>query len=88
MLGTMGCVPAFDTNFRKGFNASTFGPKALRRLNRFYREHAEVIEAHRKPTISFDTGEPTDRCYTRAKVIDMIFFIEGERRGRNAEAHP
>jgi hypothetical protein len=32
------------------------------------REHA---------TLNFVTGEPTRRSYTRAKVIDMAFFIEG-----------
>src|SRR5688572_2023526 len=29
MLGVFGCVPAFDGNFKVGFGASTFGPKAL-----------------------------------------------------------
>lgn len=84
MLGTMGCVPAFDNNFRKGFMASTFGPKSLRRIGQFYRDHANIIEAHRERTLSFNTGLPTERRYTRAKVIDMIFFIEGERPGRSA----
>jgi len=77
LLGTMGCVPAFDTNFRRGFQVSTFGPEALRKIGKFYKDNAEVIEAHREPTLDFDTGTPTNRRYTRAKVIDMIFFIEG-----------
>jgi hypothetical protein len=80
MLGTMGCVPAFDTYFKIGFGCSTFGSKALRRIAQFYRDHSEVIERHREPTLEFDTGEPTVRRYTRAKVIDMIFFIEGGER--------
>lgn len=66
-LGTMGCVPAFDNYFKSGFRCSTFGPKALRRVGQFYREHADVIEAHRNPTLDFDTGRPTNRRYTRAK---------------------
>jgi hypothetical protein len=77
MLGTMGCVPAFDTYFRQGFRASTFGPKALQRISDFYRDNAEIIERHRVQTLEFDTGEPTDRRYTQAKVIDMIFFVGG-----------
>jgi len=28
-------------------------------------------------TLDFHTGEPTQRRYSRVKVIDMIFFIEG-----------
>jgi len=77
MLGVFGNIPAFDTNFRRGFAASTFGPKSFRRIGEFYQEHAEVIESHRIPTLDFATGKPTHRRYSRAKVIDMIFFIEG-----------
>lgn len=77
MLGTMGCVPAFDTNFKAGFRVSTFGRKSLRKVGEFYRDHAEVVESHREATLDFDTAVSTNRRYTRAKVIDMIFFIEG-----------
>jgi hypothetical protein len=77
MLGVYGCVPAFDTYFKRGFGVWTFGPKALTRVARFYADNAEVIEHHRVPTIDFVTGEPTNRRYSRAKVIDMIFFVEG-----------
>jgi hypothetical protein len=84
MLGTMGCVPAFDTRFNRGFRSATsdnkrmtFGRKGLQRISDFYRAHSEAIERHRVPTLDFDTGEPTTRRYTQAKVIDMIFFVEG-----------
>jgi hypothetical protein len=77
MLGVLGNVPAFDTYFRKGFRAATFGPKAFRRLGEFYQEHADTIERNRIPTLDFRTGQPTRHRYSRAKIIDMIFFIEG-----------
>lgn len=77
MLGVFGCVPAFDTNFKSGSGLSTFGHSALRRVERFYREHAELIERYRVPTLAFAGGGTTSRRYSRAKVIDMIFFIEG-----------
>ena len=77
MLGVFGCVPAFDTYFKKGFGAWTFGRKALGRVAEFYRDNASVIDRHRVPTLEFDTGMETARRYTRAKVIDMIFFVEG-----------
>ncbi len=41
------------------------------------RDNASVIDQHRVPTLDFDTGTETARRYTRAKVIDMIFFVEG-----------
>ena len=77
MLGVFGCVPAFDRNFRQGFDVSTLGPKALRKIGRFYTENAETIDSNRVPTLDFETGKYTERMYTRAKVIDMIFFVEG-----------
>jgi hypothetical protein len=77
LLGVFGSVPAFDTYFRAGFRAATFGPKAFRRLGEFYHDHADIIERNRIHTLDFHTGQPTQRRYTRAKVIDMIFFIEG-----------
>lgn len=70
--------PAFDTRFRTGFRAA-FGPKAFRRIGEFYRAHAGIIERHRIRTLDFGTGKPTQRRYSRAKVIDMTFFIEGGR---------
>jgi hypothetical protein len=79
LLGTMGAVPAFDRNFTRGFRCSTFGPRALWRISQFYRDHADAIEAGRERTLDFNTGHPTQRLYTQAKVIDMIFFVEGER---------
>jgi hypothetical protein len=77
MLGVFGTVPAFDSNFRRGFGAATFGAKALRKIGAFYKDNAELLDGYRVPTLDFVTGEPTKRLYTRAKVIDMVFFIEG-----------
>jgi hypothetical protein len=77
MLGVFGCVPAFDTYFKKGFGVSTFSKGSLRRVGEFYRANAAQIDGLRQPTLDFATGQPTTRLYTRAKVVDMIFFIEG-----------
>ena len=77
MLGVFGNVPAFDTNFKKGFQVATFGPKAMRKIGAFYKEYGVIIDRYRTPTLDFVTGELTTRKYTRAKVIDMAFFIEG-----------
>jgi len=77
MLGTFGCVPAFDTYFKQGFRVWTFGPKALRRVGDFYNANAKVIERNRVHTLGFKTGKPTKLRYSRAKVIDMIFFVAG-----------
>jgi hypothetical protein len=77
MLGVFGNVPAFDTNFKNGFQVSILGAKALRKIKAFYATNSLVVEKHRVATLDFVTGHPTQRLYTRAKVIDMAFFIEG-----------
>lgn len=90
MLGVFGSVPAFDTYFRKACKpagiVATFGCKALRGLGRFYRDNAAVIDANRVLTLDFASGENTQRRYTRAKVIDMAFFIDGEERDEAKKA--
>ena len=77
LLGVFGCVPAFDTYFRKGFGVSTFSKGSLRRIGSFYAAHAEEIDGLRQPTLDFITGRPSEIIYTRAKVIDMAFFVAG-----------
>lgn len=77
MLGVYGCVPAFDEYFKRGFGVSTFGRKSFMRVGAFYRDNQGLIERHRVHTLDFNTGTETARTYTRAKVIDMIFFVAG-----------
>lgn len=77
MLGVFGNVPAFDTYFAKGFKLRKFNETALERIFRFYDQNRLIIDGYRMPTIDFVSGKPTDRIYTKAKIIDMIGFIEG-----------
>lgn len=90
MLGVFGCVPAFDTNFRGACKAAgivgTFGAKALAQIGAFYKTNADVIDKYQVPTLAFITGKQTRCRYTRAKVVDMVFFIEGERRASAKKA--
>lgn len=88
MLGVFGSVPAFDRNFKMGCKgegiSQTFGRQALKQIGAFYRGNAALIDSHRVQTLDFVTGEPTKRTYPRAKVIDMAFFSEGEKRAPSA----
>ena len=51
----------------------------MRMIRNYWEQNAEFIERHRVPTLDFDPGRFTHRRYPQAKVIDMIFFIEGGR---------
>ena len=81
MLGVFGSVPAFDTYVCRGFKrvlgVSGFGPKTLRSIGAFYHQNSGLLDEYRVATLEFLSGEPTERLYTRAKVIDMAFFVEG-----------
>ena len=81
MLGTFGCVPAFDRYFCVGFGTSGFNVKALRRLGDLYAANKATVDRYRVKTIDFE-GRQTDVAYTGAKVLDMVFFTEGLEQSR------
>lgn len=83
MLGVLGSVPAFDTFFKRGFREAYYGKPVkanhatLMAIGSFYQENARAIEDARVCTVNFATGRRTKLRYTAAKVIDMVFLIEG-----------
>ncbi|MGO4251502.1 hypothetical protein AB4Y81_04460 [Paenarthrobacter sp. TAF1] len=89
MLGVWGCLPSFDTYFRRGFGkmAERRGEKtafcrvndlSLSLLGEFMgRHHNEIASlAVEYKTLDFG-GEFTARCLPFAKVIDMYGFQRG-----------
>ena len=82
MLGVFGCIPAFDSYFVRGSGLRTVNGKNLLQIKDFYLRNQDLIERARNTrfTLNFDTGSSTKHLYTRAKMIDMIFFIAGTPR--------
>ena len=74
MLGVFGCVPAFDRNFRIAFDCWNLTKPTLKRIGRFCVDNEAEIDASRVFTLDFVTEQETKRRYSRAKVIDMVFF--------------
>ena len=85
MLGVFGNVPAFDSYFRSGSNLGTFNKHSLKEISHFYKSYSEIIsdEASKIKTFEYHSGKESSRLYTRAKIIDMIFFIEGYKNDKN-----
>lgn len=84
MLGVFGNVPALDDNFCKGFGFSKYFSKSfLQKIADFYQTNSAEFDLHRIKTIDFSTGMETDRYYTKAKLIDMVGFIEGLNKSKN-----
>lgn len=76
MLGVYGNVPAFDRFFRSGFGSFSLGVASLEKVKTYFDSYKDLIADVRPETIDFQ-GKSTGRLYTQAKVIDMIFFVEG-----------
>ncbi len=77
MLGVFGNVPVFDTYFVKGLGIRWTGEQSLNQLADFYQSHKAEIDSWSIFTLDFSSGEETHRKYPKAKIIDMIGFIEG-----------
>lgn len=78
MLGVFGNVPAFDGYFRAGLGGHWNGKGSLKGIKAFYEEHETVINSRDIETFDVVSGQPTGRKYPKAKIIDMVGFIEGQ----------
>ncbi len=89
MLGVFGSVPAFDqyvvAGFRRhqrsiGSRASPFGSSALSKLSSLYTDpaHRPYIDRHVRMTTTLQFGgTPGNLKYPKAKILDMILYVEG-----------
>lgn len=76
MLGVFANTPAFDTYVKKAFSLCTFNTNSIKKIADFYNRHRTEIDKHTIYTFDFASGRETHRKYTRAKLIDMVGFIE------------
>lgn len=84
MLGVFAPTPAFDQYFIKSFGATfkgksgfrSFNKKSLQCLNEFYLSNKEIIDStsNDTKTICFESGEPSNLHYSKAKIIDMYGY--------------
>ncbi len=82
MLGVFGCVPALDSYFMRGFGLSSSRPlrsDTLEAIAEYFIVKAEELQKQRIFTLDFASGSETTRQYPVAKIIDMVFFVEGSR---------
>lgn len=80
MLGVFANIPAFDNFFKKAFSLYYCDEKALLKIANFYEQNKTKIDSYHICTFDFNNGSETTREYTKAKLIDMIGFIEGQRK--------
>ena len=76
LMGTLGCVPAYDRFFQDGvkylgLEHNSYKEKSLRELAKFYEEHNDRLEEARR-------GMRTDDLiYPQMKLLDMGFWQVG-----------
>ncbi|TSA87593.1 hypothetical protein FNU79_03705 [Deinococcus detaillensis] len=85
MLGVFGNIPAFDSYFITGFGVWSLNEKSLTEVGTFYSEHTDSFE-RKIPTVEFNPKSESSRFYTKAKLMDMIFFTEGLKIAEKKEA--
>lgn len=82
MLGVFANVPAYDEYFKKFLKnkkyCQTFNKKSLKQLKLFYEENKEVFNLFKIHTFDFLTAKETNIVYTKAKLIDMFGFMDGQ----------
>lgn len=74
ILGTLGCLVAYDTYVKKGLSKHnltfSLGSKSIKEIREFAKSKKEAIE---------DILASLNNLYTPMKILDMYFFIEGRK---------
>lgn len=83
LLGTVGCVPAYDRYFKKALADTcaapqVFSAKSIRTLGNLYLDHEDEFEKLRK-----HCGSRIE--YPAAKILDMCFFEYGFQRDASSQ---
>jgi hypothetical protein len=78
MLGVFANIPAFDNYFKKSFKVYSLNKKSLLKIKEFYENNKTIFDSFKIHTFNFLTTKETDIKYTKAKLVDMCGFIDGQ----------
>jgi len=80
MMGVFANTPAFDQYVRKSLEVYSFNEKSLSKIKVFYDENKKDFDSFKKIyTFDFLTSKETKIKYTKAKLIDMYAFTDGQK---------
>lgn len=88
MTGIFGSVPALDYYFNIGlFSKQTvsLNIKTLKFIEEFYNYYKNEIDSKKISTIDYNSENFTEFMYTKAKIIDMVGWIEGFNNQKDLE---
>ena len=80
LLGTLGCVPAYDRFFIEGIKDtktanSQFNCKSMEKITKHYKENEKFYEPIREKMVVKECC-----CYPPMKVVDMVFWNYGYKK--------
>lgn len=78
MLWVFANIPAFDQYFRKSLKVHSVNKKSLLKIKEFYLANKDDFDSFRIHTFDFLTSKETENIYTKAKLIDMCGFMDGQ----------
>ena len=78
MLGVFANIPAYDQYFRKSLQLHSVNEKSLLKIKKFYDENKKAFDSYKIHTFDFLTSQETNIIYTKAKLIDMCGFMDGQ----------
>jgi len=78
MLGVFANIPAFDQYFRKSLKVHSVNKKSLLKIKEFYLENKDDFDSFKIHSFDFLTSKETSNIYTKAKLIDMCGFMDGQ----------
>jgi hypothetical protein len=75
MLWIFWNIPAFDRFFKNWMKINSVNRKNLYKIKDFYLENKTNIDSLKIRTLDFNTWKNTNIFYTKAKIIDMYWFM-------------
>jgi hypothetical protein len=78
MLGVFANIPCFDQYFKNSFELRKVNEKSLVELRKFYESNRPVFDSFEVHTLDFLTSRETDVKYTKAKLMDIYGFMDGQ----------
>ena len=78
MLGVFGNIPVFDQYFKNSMKMKKVSRRSLIKLREFYEENKYSLDSFEIHTLDFLTGKETDVPYTKARLLDIYGYMNGQ----------
>lgn len=78
MLGVFGNIPVFDQYFKNSMKMKKVNHRSLIKLREFYEENKAIFNSYDVHTLDFLTGKETDVLYTKARLLDIYGYMNGQ----------